>query len=101
MKYYHNNNTAIFISHIVYVYIIEKNGEKRLVNEEVSMLETPEERVRLLKAGIAGKTIEEFYIICNNFKIVGNVMFPEIVEVDIEGNKNIVINQEVTIESSL
>jgi hypothetical protein len=34
------------------------------------MLETPQERVKLLKAGIDGKTIEKLYIIHNNFKIV-------------------------------
>ncbi len=34
------------------------------------MLETAEERVRLLKAGIDGKTIEKLYINLNNFKIV-------------------------------
>ncbi len=34
------------------------------------MLETPQERVKLLKAGIDGKTIEKLYIIYNNFKIV-------------------------------
>lgn len=31
------------------------------------MLETPEERVKLLRAGIDGKTIEKLYIIYNNF----------------------------------
>ncbi len=34
------------------------------------MLETPQERIRLLKAGIDGKTIERMYIILNNLKIV-------------------------------
>jgi hypothetical protein len=34
------------------------------------MLETPQERVKLLKAGFDGKTIEKLYLICNNFKIV-------------------------------
>ncbi len=34
------------------------------------MLETPEERIRLLKAGISSKTIETLYIIYNNFKVV-------------------------------
>ena len=34
------------------------------------MLETPQERVKLLKAGIDGKTLEKLYIIYNNFKIV-------------------------------
>jgi hypothetical protein len=34
------------------------------------MLETSEERVVLLKAGISGKEIEQLYIIYNNLKIV-------------------------------
>ncbi len=34
------------------------------------MLETPQERVRLLKAGIDGRTIEKLYLIYNNFKII-------------------------------
>lgn len=34
------------------------------------MLETSQERVELLKAGIDGKTIEKLYLIYNNFKIV-------------------------------
>ncbi len=36
------------------------------------MLETPEERVKLLKAGISGRNIEKLYIIYNNFKIIGS-----------------------------
>ena len=35
------------------------------------MLETSEERARLLKAGVPGKDIERLYIIYNNFKIIG------------------------------
>jgi hypothetical protein len=34
------------------------------------MLETPQERVKLLKAGIDGKTIEKLYLKYNNFKII-------------------------------
>ncbi len=34
------------------------------------MLETSEERVKLLKAGISSKDIEKIYIIYNEFKIV-------------------------------
>lgn len=34
------------------------------------MLETSEERVELLKAGIPGKKIEELYISGNNIKIL-------------------------------
>lgn len=33
------------------------------------MLETPQERVELLKAGITGKTIESLYVERNGFKI--------------------------------
>lgn len=41
----------------------------------MGMLETSEERVRLLKAGIYGKDIEKLYLKNNSFKIVmGNVL---------------------------
>ncbi len=36
------------------------------------MLETAQERILLLKAGIPGKQIEELYISLNNFKLVGD-----------------------------
>jgi hypothetical protein len=36
------------------------------------ILGTPQERVRLLRAGVDGKLIEKLYIERNNFKIVGN-----------------------------
>ncbi|MDO9098818.1 MAG: hypothetical protein Q7U60_11950 [Candidatus Methanoperedens sp.] len=44
------------------------------------MLETPQERVKLLKAGITGKTIERLYIAYNNFKIVRSPVLVEPVE---------------------
>ncbi len=34
------------------------------------MLETAQERIELLKAGITGNKIEELYILLNNFKVV-------------------------------
>ena len=46
------------------------------------MLETPEERVELLKAGITGETIEELYVMYNNFKIVRIPVRFELVEID-------------------
>lgn len=46
------------------------------------MLETPEERAELLKAGISGKRIEELYITHNNFKKVRTSRFFELVEID-------------------
>ncbi len=39
------------------------------------MLETSDERIRLLKAGYSAKTIEEFYIKYNNFKVVRLLLF--------------------------
>jgi hypothetical protein len=50
------------------------------------MLETPEERVTLLKAGIPGKTIEGLYVMYNNFKIVRAPMLFELVEIDKSNN---------------
>ena len=52
------------------------------------MLETPQERVKLLKAGVDGKTIEKLYLIYNNFKIANSLILIEQVEVNIKENKN-------------
>ncbi len=52
------------------------------------MLETPQERVKLLKAGVDGITIEILYIIYNNFKITSSPIPIEQVEANIEQNKN-------------
>ena len=67
------------------------------------MLETPQERVVLLKSGISGKKIEELYILLNNFKIVHNPVIWKKVEID---PQRIIcnctsINQEVDIELCL
>ena len=45
------------------------------------MLETPLERVKLLKDGLSGKRIEELYIKYNNFKIVNSPIRCEKVEI--------------------
>ncbi|MCZ7392887.1 MAG: hypothetical protein ABOK23_02715 [Candidatus Methanoperedens sp.] len=50
------------------------------------MLETPGERVELLKAGITGETIEKLYVMYNNFKIVRTPLRIELVEIDINNN---------------
>ena len=50
------------------------------------MLETSNERVKLLKAGISGKSIETLYIKFNNFKIVQK---PVLFELDENDSKNI------------
>ncbi len=58
------------------------------------MLETSQEWVKLLKTGIAGKTIERLYIIENKFRIVRSPIFFELNEIDAKVSKNTVINQE-------
>ena len=62
------------------------------------MLETPEERIKLLKAGYTGKTIEKLYIEHNNFKIVPIPPIVELVECDISRNKETCINCEMAFE---
>ena len=51
------------------------------------MLETPEERTKLLRAGFSSKEIERLYIESNGFKIVNTPAFMELVEVDVKQNK--------------
>jgi hypothetical protein len=66
------------------------------------MLETPFERVKLLKAGISGKKIEELYIAYNNFKIVHSPVISEPVEIyDCEINNTIVRKQSLKFASNL
>ncbi len=47
------------------------------------MLETSEERIKLLKAGISGKTIEKLYLMQKNMKIVISPVFFELVEIQV------------------
>jgi hypothetical protein len=51
------------------------------------MLETSQERIKLLKAGFTGNTIEELYIECNNFRIERNPIVVELIELDSPNNK--------------
>ncbi len=62
------------------------------------MLETPEERIRLLKKGISGKTIEMMYIKYNNFRIVNTPVFVELLEFDIPQDKKTWAVHEVAAE---
>ena len=55
-----------------------KNAEK---NGDSDMLETSEERVKLLKAGISARNIEQLYLINNNFKTVNIPVLFEAIEV--------------------
>ena len=63
------------------------------------MLETAQERIKLLKAGITGNQIEELYILYNNFKVVGNQRPIEKIEINTTINKNIAVCQEATVEN--
>jgi hypothetical protein len=62
------------------------------------MLETSEERIKLLKAGYTGKTIEKLYIQLNNFKIACIPPIVELVECDILQNKKTYIDCEMAAE---
>ncbi|MCZ7382043.1 MAG: hypothetical protein O8C64_10820 [Candidatus Methanoperedens sp.] len=62
------------------------------------MLESPQERVKLLKAGVTGKTIEQIYIAENNFKIVRSPIFLKTVKIDTNKIANVPISQMVAIE---
>ena len=48
------------------------------------MLETSEERVKLLKAGICVRRIEQLYIMRNDFEIVNIPAHFEVIEIDQE-----------------
>jgi hypothetical protein len=63
-----------------------------------SMLETPKERINLLKVGITGNQIEELYILYNNFKVVGNQRPINKIAVNTMINKNIAVCQAATVE---
>jgi hypothetical protein len=52
------------------------------------MLETSEERIKLLKTGFTQKQIEEMYIEGNDFKIISPPILVDIVEIEAGRNKN-------------
>lgn len=62
------------------------------------MLEKPEERVRLLRAGYPGKRIEKLYIEHNNLRIVRIPAAIEIIELDIPQDKKIYTSREIAVE---
>ena len=62
------------------------------------MLETSIERVKLLKAGISGKKIEELYISRNKIKIVNNPLLQEHVEIHKNKINSFVKDQEAIAE---
>ena len=57
------------------------------------MLETAEERVKLLKAGFTGKEIEKLYIEYNNFKIIRSpILFDASLKCDAADTENYISN---------
>ncbi len=61
-----------------------------------SLLETSEERIRLLRAGFTNKRIEELYIEQNNFKIVKVPILYEKIKLDMLHDKTADLSHEVT-----
>ena len=52
------------------------------------MLETRQERVKLLKAGLSGKMIERLYVEGNHFRIIRFSPVVKLMELDIPTDKN-------------
>ena len=62
------------------------------------MLETAEERIKLLKAGYSDREIERLYIEYNNFKISRTPAVIELVECDMPQDKRICMTREAASE---
>lgn len=61
------------------------------------MLETSEERIKLLKAGYTGRMIEQLYIKYNNFKIISASIL-RVEEADNPKIKKTYIRSEIAID---
>ena len=64
------------------------------------MLETSEERIKLLKSGLNIKTIEHLYLKNNNIKIICAALLREPVECDRTSEKKQSIKSEIAIDFS-
>ena len=62
------------------------------------MLETPEERIKMLRIGFSQKQIEEMYLEENNLKIVNPAVSIELVEINDLQNKKMCVNCIETVE---
>ncbi len=60
------------------------------------MIETPEERTKLLRAGFTDKAVEKLYIEKNNLKIVNIPVIFELVEFDMPQDKRSVSSEAAT-----
>jgi Ser-tRNA(Ala) deacylase AlaX len=62
------------------------------------MLETAEERVKLLKKGFTQKQIEELYIEGNDLRMANPPILIELVEINERQNKKTCVNCEAAVE---
>ena len=62
------------------------------------MLETAEERVKLLKTGFTQKQIEELYIEGNDLRMANPPILIELVEINERQNKKTCVNCEAAVE---
>jgi hypothetical protein len=63
------------------------------------MLGTSEERVKLLKAGISGRTIEKLYLMHNNLKVVDSPVLFELVEINTKENEDYTVDCQTSAEN--
>ena len=61
------------------------------------MLETSQERVKLLKAGVFGKTIEKLYLIYNDIKIINSPVLSESLQNNIRDNGNYILSGQTAL----
>ena len=62
------------------------------------MLESSLDRVKLLKAGITGKTIERVYITENNFRMIRSPIFLNTVKMESKEIAKVPFSQRVEVE---
>ncbi len=60
------------------------------------MLETSEERVKLLRSGLSEKEIERLYIEANDIKIIRTPHIMKLVDIDISLDASNCVEQEAT-----
>ncbi len=78
--------------------IYDHEFRKDACAQEGYMLETREERIKLLRAGLTGKAIERLYIEKNNFKIIGTPTRIELIEWELPRNGDACISQKARAE---
>ena len=70
----------------------------KMIMKNDCFLETPEERIKLLRAGFASKRIEELYVKRNNFEMVHAPILYENVRFDMRQDEKCSLSHDVTVE---